>query len=367
MFFIFHENFVICDVLENVKLKFVKAMKKMMLFKSAMAAFLGLAVFACTQVNPEGNGGNDTPSEPGDPAPAERLIKLYNGDAEVETLEFTSEATTYDLTVKANFQWELDKDDVPAWLEKLSASVAGELNEDSELYEGTLTLAVDLANIASYYENKTGKLVFTDAEDLVYSYEFSVSHTFEKPAEPASILSNALGTNILTVTTDGKIKGTDSNTLEITIDAAEGQTDFRGFPVAYIDYPPYDQASVEWVPCVDAVPGANSNYQPGHWVSLVEESGKYTLTVHRYPEPYEPAAGAGFRNTHKAVVFVFPSSVHGSFSVMPGKAAGNDPTAVWWWMSNKNVFMDDTNFPDYTIKEDYQKYVITINVEQPAE
>ena len=49
------------------------------------------------------------------------------------------------------------------------------------------------ANIASYYENKTGKLLFTDAEDLHYSFEFPVSHTFEKPVEPASILSNGSG------------------------------------------------------------------------------------------------------------------------------------------------------------------------------
>ena len=341
-------------------------MAKMMLFKSALVAFWGLVMFACTPVNPEVNGGNDTPGEPDVPTPAERSIKLYNGDVEVECLEFTAEATTYDLTVKANFQWELDKDEMPAWLVKLPASVAGELNEASELYEGSLTLAVDLANIASYYENKTGKLVFTDAEDLVYSYEFQLSHTFEKPAEPASILSNALGTNILTVTTDGKIKDTDSNTLEITIDAAEGQTDFRGFPVAYINYPPYDQYAYGWVPCVDVVAGSNSDYQPGHWVSLVEDSGKYTLTVHRYPEAYEPVAGVGFRNTLQALLFVFPSSVHSSFPSPNGKV-GNDPTAVWWWMFSKNVFMDDSQYPVLTVREDYKKYVITINVEQPAE
>ena len=348
-------------------------MKKTMFFKAAMAAFLSLVVFACQPVDPEGNGGEnpggETPGgeEPEAPVEVERSIRLYNADAEVETLEFTSEVSTYDLTVKANFQWDLDKDATtwPAWLVKLESSATGVLNEASELYEGTVTLAVDLANITSYYENKTGKLVFTDAEDLHYSFEFPVTHTFEKPAEPASILSNALGTNVLTVTTDGKIKGANSNTLEITITPGEGQTDFRGFPVAYIDYPPYDANSYDWAPCVDAVSGSNSTYKPGHWVSLAEESGKYTLTVHRYPEAYEPATGAGFRNTHKVLFFVFPSSIHGSFPGMGGKA-GNDPTAVWWWNLSKNVFMDSSNYPAYTVAEDYQKYVITINVEQPA-
>ena len=310
-----------------------------------------LAVFACKPVEPEGNGSQNPGNNPAGGTEEPELIrsiKLYNADAEVKTLEFTSESTTYDVTVKANFQWDLDKDATiwPAWLVKLSESVTGVLNETSELYEGTVTLALDVANIASYYENKTGNIVFTDANDLEYTFEFPVSHTFEKPAEPASILSNALGTNILTVTTDGKIKGTDSNTLDITITPGEGQTDFVGFPVAYIDYPPYDQSSFEWTPCVDAVAGSNSTYKSGHWVSLVEESGKYTLTVHGYPEPYEPAAGAGFRHTQKA---------------------GNDPNAVWWWMMSKNVFMDDSQYPIYTVREDYQKYVITLNVEQPAE
>lgn len=350
-------------------------MKKTMVFKAAMAAFLSLVVFACDPVEPEVNDGEkpdvEKPEkeEPEVPVEVERAIQFYNADAEVETLEFTAEATTYTLTVKANFQWDVDKDATtwPAWLVKLNESVTGVLNEASELYEGAVTLTLDVANIASYYENKTGNLVFTDAEDLEYAFEFPVTHTFEKPAEPASILSNALGTNILTVTTDGKIKGTNSNTLEIVITPGEGQTDFRGFPVAYIDYPPYEESSFDWAPCVDAVPGSNSTYKAGHWVSLVEESGKYTLTVKGYPEPYEPAAGAGFRHTHKVLMFVFPASIHGSFSPGMGGKAGNDPTAVWWWMMSKNVFMDDSQYPVYTVREDYQKYVITLNVEQPAE
>lgn len=347
-------------------------MKKTMVFRAATAAFLSLVVFACDPVEPEVNDGekpdveNPGEEEPEAPVEVERSIQFYNADAEVETLEFTAEATTYALTVKANFQWDVDKNATtwPSWLVKLNESVTGVLNEASKLYEGTVTLTIDIDNIASYYESKTGNVVFTDAEDLEYAFEFPVTHTFEKPAEPASILSNALGTNILTVTTDGKIKGTNSNTLEITITPGEGQTDFRGFPVAYIDYAPYDDNCYDWAPCVDAVPGANSTYQPGHWVSLVEESGKYTLTVHKYPTAYE--LGGGLRHTHKALVFVFPSSVHSSFSGMAGKA-GNDPTAVWWWMLNKNVYMDSSNYPVYTVKEDYQKYVITINVEQPAE
>ena len=348
-------------------------MKKVVFYKAAMAAFLSLAIFACKPVEPEGDGanqGDNTPEVPEEPVEVERSIKLYNAAAEISALEFTPEVTTYTVAVKANFQWDLDKDATtwPAWLVKLTESATGVLNEASDLYEGNVTLALDVANIASYYDNKTGSVVFTDANDLEYTFEFHVSHTFEKPAEPASILSNALGTNILTVTTDGKIKGTNSNELEITITPGEGMSDFKGFPVAYISYPNGDELGYDWAPCVNAEKGTNSTYQPGHWVSLSENSGKYTLTVHKYPEAYENPAGSGrMYNTHKVLVFVFPSSVYGAFSSMPPVMDSTNPASVWWWNLNKTVFMDDSQYPIYTVRENYQKYVITLNVEQPAE
>ena len=335
--------------------------------------FAALAVFACKPVEPEGNGSQNPGNNPAGGTEEPELIrsiKLYNADAEVTSLEFTKEVTTYTLTVKANFQWDLDKDATtwPAWLVKLNNSVTGVLNETSELYESNVTLTLDVANIASYYENKRGNVVFTDANDLEYTFEFPISHTFEKPAEPASILSNALGTNILTVTTDGKIKGTNSNELEITITPGEGQTDFKGFPVAYISYPNGDALGYDWAPCVDASKGSNSDYTPGHWVSLVEDGEKFLLTVHKYPEAYEPAAGAGYRHTLKAFLFVFPSSVYGTFtSPNPTMMDPQNPNAVWWWNMNKVKFMDDSKYPIYTIREDNLKYVITLNVEQPAE
>lgn len=329
--------------------------------------FAALAVFACKPVEPEGNGSQNPGNNPAGGTEEPELIrsiKLYNADAEVTSLEFTSEAKTYELTVKANFQWDLDKDATtwPAWLVKLSKSVTGELNETSELYESNVTLTLDVANIASYYENKTGKLVFTDAQDLDYTFEFPVTHTFEKPEEPASILSNALGTNILTVTTDGKIKGTNSNELEITITPGEGMVDFKGFPLAYFDYYPYDANCFDWAPIV---PVANpSTYAPGQWLKFSEKDGKYFLTVESYPQAYEE--GGGLRHTLSAYMFVFPASVHSTFSGM-GPNAGNDPSTPWWWNMNKPKFMDDSKYPIYTIREDNQKYVITLNVEQPAE
>lgn len=349
-------------------------MKKTMFFKAAMAAFLSLVVFACDPVEPEVNDGekpdveNPGEEEPEVPVEVERSIQFYNADAEVETLEFTAEATTYTLTVKANFQWDVDKDATtwPSWLVKLNESVTGVLNEASKLYEGTVTLTIDIDNIASYYESKTGNIVFTDAEDLEYAFEFPVTHTFEKPAEPASILSNALGTNVLTVTTDGKIKGTDSNTLEITITPGESMADFKGFPIAYIDYYPYDANCFDWAPIV---PVSNlSQYAPGQWLKFSEKDGKYFLTVESYPQAYEQ--GGGLRHTLSAYMFVFPASVHSAFSGL-GPNAGNDPSTPWWWNLNKAVFMapDQYGMVSYLSvpQESYQKYVITINVEQPTE
>lgn len=336
--------------------------------------FSVLAVAACKPVQPENNGPDNNKPNIEDPTPlpgteAEPEMTFYVGETEVADLEFTPEVKSFQLTVAANFQWSLDKSVAwPGWLTKPEGNVDGVKEEESDYYVATFTLALDESVIANFYNSKTGALTFTDLNDLEDVVELPVSHTFEKPEEPESILSNSLGTNILTVGLDGKIKGTDSNTLDITITPGEGQADFRGFPVALFDYAPYGESSFDWAPCVDAVQGANTTYQPGHWVSLSEEEGKYFLTVHRYPEAYE--LGGGLRHTLKALVFVFPSSVYGSFASQ-GTSAGDDPTAVWWWEMNKTVFMtlDEWGYVTYASvpRADYEKYVITLNVEQPAE
>lgn len=350
----------------------MKAMKKMMLFKAAMAALLSFAVFACTPVEPEGNGGenpggeNPGGGEPDTPTVVERSIKLYNADAEVETLVFAADATTYELTVKANFQWDLDKDATtwPAWLKKLTASETGVLNETSELYEGTVTLVLNVENISSYYENKTGNLVFTDVEDLEYAYEFPVSHTFEKPVEPESILSNALGTNILTVTTDGKIKGADSNTLEVTITPGEGEADFKAFLAARtaFDQDIFQDGNIttqyEWKAA------GTGNYNPKAWATIAQKEGNvYTLTINNYPEEYTPANATYSIKTVKGFLFVLPSSVYGTwFAPFPGV---DDPAKDVWWMAAGGSLMD--KYAEDGVFDAYKKYVITLNVEQPAE
>lgn len=328
-----------------------------------------LAVFACKPVEPEGNGSQNPGNNPAGGTEEPELIrsiKLYNADAEVKTLEFTSESTTYDVTVKANFQWDLDKDATiwPAWLVKLSESVTGVLNETSELYEGTVTLALDVANIASYYENKTGNIVFTDANDLEYTFEFPVSHTFEKPAEPASILSNALGTNILTVTTDGKIKGTDSNTLEITITPGEGEADFKAFLAVRtaFDQDIFQDGNIttqyEWKAA------GTGNYNPKAWATIAKKEGNvYTLTINNYPEEYTPANATYSIKTVKGFLFVLPSSVYGTWlAPFPGV---DDPAKDVWWMAAGGSLMD--KYAEDGVFDAYKKYVITLNVEQPAE
>lgn len=169
--------------------------------------FSVLAVAACKPVQPENNGPDNNKPNIEDPTPlpgteAESEMTFYVGETEVAALEFTPEVKSFQLTVAANFQWSLDE-----------------------------------SVIANFYDSKTGVLTFTDLNDLEDVVELPVSHTFEKPEEPESILSNSLGTNILTVGLDGKIKGTDSNTLDITITPGEGQEAFKGFPLASIRMP----------------------------------------------------------------------------------------------------------------------------------
>lgn len=212
--------------------------------------FSVLAVAACKPVQPENNGPDNNKPNIEDPTPlpgteAESEMTFYVGETEVAALEFTPEVKSFQLTVAANFQWSLDE-----------------------------------SVIANFYDSKTGALTFTDLNDLEDVVELPVSHTFEKPEEPESILSNSLGTNILTVGLDGKIKGTDSNTLDITI-----------------------------TPTVSAV-----------------EDNKCTLTVGKYPDANgEPAGSGRMYRTLKALVFVFPSAVYGSWS-----ENAQDPTTAWW-------------------------------------
>ena len=332
-------------------------MKKMMFFKAVMAAFLSFAIFACKPVNPEGDGGNNPGENPGGnepevPVESERSIKLYNADAEVASLEFTADAATYTLTVKANFQWDLDKNSNtwPAWLVKLNESVTGVLNETTELYEGTVTLAVDMANIASYYENKTGNILFTDAEDLEYTFKFPVTHTFEKPLEPASIFSNELGTNILTVTPDGKFKGTELNELLFTMAPGEGDTDFRVFPMVQIQFEEELYGQIELTK--ELLNMYAPNYVPGKWVTMTNDPERgWVLTLESYPETYVQGQE---KTTNKALIFVLPSSVYGTW-------AHSDPNNLMWMM-NKSALVDDNGNP----YESVQKYVITINVEHSA-
>lgn len=168
------------------------------------------------------------------------------------------------------------------------------------------------------------------------------------------------------MTTDGKIKGTNSNELEITITPGEGMADFKGFPIAYIDYYPYNANCFDWAPIV---PVSNiSKYAPGQWLKFSEKDGKYFLTVESYPQAYEE--GGGLRHTISAYMFVFPASVHSTFSGM-GPNAGNDPSTPAWWGMNKAVFMAPDQYGNVSYlsvpRESYQKYVITLNVEQPAE
>ena len=103
----------------------------------------------------------------------------------------------------------------------------------------------------------------------------------------------------------------------------------------------------------------------------MSESGenKYTLTVNRYPEAYELPAGSGRKYfTLKTLIFMLPSSVYGEFSGV-GNMDGKNPEKVWWWNLNKFTLVDiygDTIAPG-EVYEQYAKYVITINVEQPEE
>lgn len=265
--------------------------------------------------------------------------------AAVSALVFGEDAKSYTVKVSGNFEWELPVDQFPGWLTAPAAAVNGVLNSESGLYEASLTLAVNESEISNYYESKTPTMTFKALDDLNWSADLALSHTFEKPVAPAGVLSSTLGTTI-TIDVDGNIKGANGKTLDFTFTPGEGETDFKVFDVVYLDY----GGGTEWKACSEA------NYTPGHWATLAVGTGNtYTLTISEYPAKYET------NSTLKAYLFFLPSSVYSTwFAPFPGV---DDPTKNVWWMAAGSNLVD--KFGDGSVMSPYEKYVITINVEQP--
>ena len=182
--------------------------------------------------------------------------------AAVSALVFGEDAKSYTVKVSGNFEWELPVDQFPGWLTAPAAAVNGVLNSESGLYEASLTLAVNESEISNYYESKTATMTFEALDDLNWSADLALSHTFEKPVAPAGVLSSTLGTTI-TIDVDGNIKGANGKTLDFTFTPGEGETDFKVFDVVYLDY----GGGTEWKACSEA------NYTPdiGLLLRLVQE------------------------------------------------------------------------------------------------
>lgn len=276
--------------------------------------------------------------------------------AAVSALAFGEDAKSHTVKVSGNFEWELPVDQFPGWLTAPAAAVSGVLNSESGLYEASLTLAVNESEISNYYESKTATMTFEALDDLNWSADLALSHTFEKPAAPAGVLSSTLGTTI-TIDVDGNIKGANGKTLDFTLTAPEGETGFKAYPIAIVN-------GSEYYPCV--VKGQFSSYEQEAWVSMsCTEGNVYTLTINKYPAAYD--YNGTTMVTEKAWIFVLPSSVTSGWSSAPFPGATLEPDLPWWWnwATNKEALVDTSNYPYYTVLEPIQKYVITINVEQP--
>ncbi len=287
----------------------------------------------------------------------DRTFSITNAEGTaVTSLVFGEDATSHIVKVSGNFEWELPVAQFPGWLTAPAAAVRGVLDSDSGLYEAPLTLTVNESEMSNYYGSKSATMTFKAFDDLNWSADLALSHTFEEPAAPASVLSSSLGTEI-TIDVNGNIKSAGGNTLDFTLTAPEGETGFKAYPIAIVN-------GSEYYPCV--VKGQSSTYEPEAWVSMsCTEGNVYTLTINKYPAAYDNNGTTMV--TGKAWIFVLPSSVTSQWASASFPGATLEPDLPWWWnwMSNKDVLVDTSNYPYYTVLGPIQKYVITINVEQP--
>ncbi|MCQ2163212.1 MAG: hypothetical protein MJY86_08045 [Bacteroidales bacterium] len=149
----------------------------------------------------------ETPDKPGEPTKPERSIHIFSGSEEVSTLVFDASngITSIELTVEANFYWDLDfNQNWPEWIKRLGIT-DGKKGEDG-VYRNTFTLELNDAELDG--NDKSGVLTFADIDDENYSTTIPVSYKAIVVPEVPFEIQCSLGKDIH-VTKDGIFKDAD--------------------------------------------------------------------------------------------------------------------------------------------------------------
>ena len=269
--------------------------------------------------------------------------------AAVSALVFGEDAKSYTVKVSGNFEWELPVDQFPGWLTAPAAAVNGVLNSESGLYEASLTLAVNESEISNYYESKTATMTFEALDDLNWSADLALSHTFEKPAFVGRLAAEGFGSEI-TIDLAGNIvglSGENKKSLDFTLTPAAGEQNFVAFYISQYEIEGSEGLNIDPLPS-----GSNANGTPHQWFKLaLKEGTTYTLTIENYPAKLDMGQ-SGVKVFKTGYVCFFPDAITGSW-------AQKDPNVAMWYVFNFAITSTDI------LSETYLPYLIKINVEQP--
>lgn len=128
-------------------------------------------------------------------AKMERSLRIICAGNDITTLGFDANKgeTSAELTVEANFYWDLDiTQEWPVWIERLKIT-DGKLGDDG-LYRNTFTLTLNEAELDG--NDRTGALTFTDIDDESFTFVLPVSYTALVVPEVPFAIQCELGTDL---------------------------------------------------------------------------------------------------------------------------------------------------------------------------
>lgn len=292
--------------------------------------------------------GGETSSFKMTRAALERELKVYDKDGkEVSAIVLDSngaESVHADVTVKANFPWDLEQTTGwPEWLVK-PGRLSPELDPETNLYTLSFTLEVALEQLNT--RGTESELVFSDLNSATSTVKVPVRYF---GVESGFFLADCELGREITVTKDGIVcdkdgNPTDNNYVNLTIVGGEG---LKFFPLHINSTDKYGEE--------------NTFDVKAKWDIAVEEIvtrstfdvKQYKLTFGKVPEPFDYN---GYVCTYRRAYMALVSpDVYNTWSY---------PEQYWNFVAPGYFLSDKTEgeYKTYFIRKGQEPYVFTFNV-----
>lgn len=258
----------------------------------------------------------------------ERSFRILCAGKDVTAINFDANEniSSIELTVEANFYWDLDiTKNWPAWITRLGIT-DGKKGEDG-VYRNTFTLSLNDAELDG--NDKTGVLTFTDIDDESITFELPVSYTAVVVPEVPFTIECAFGTDIH-VNKMGFFKNADGS-----LSSTMMMTEFKVFT----------ENAGELI----VITPTGTRHGEGAGFIQVEQSNKFVI-VTKSDTPVEGGQGytmfvtPGLLESSKSVcdmsyVFVLPKSVYEPYEKF---FQANDPDyqMAFMWMKIDNYLFE---------------------------